>query len=138
MLFFEHTSARDCRGSRRARRSARALDLEGPLEDRRDLLGWADHDASRSECPCVLHRVHRSEGDFGLAAVLLEFLTARDVVGAVDPDQMPVSGDSLNQLALSCCVQSVWSDRRRCADRGLGCEFRGTHSAEPQAEGSRS
>jgi hypothetical protein len=81
------------------------LDLEGPLEDRRDLIGSADHEASRSECPCVLHRVHRSEGDFGLAAVLLEFLTARDVVGAVDPDQMPVSGDSLNQLALNCCVQ---------------------------------
>jgi transposase len=34
--------------------------------------------------------------------------------------------------------QSVWSDRRRCADRGLGCEFRRTHSSEPQAEGSRS
>jgi hypothetical protein len=46
------------------------------------------------------------EGDFGLAAVLLEFLTARDVVGAVDPDQMPVSGDSLNQLALNCCVEA--------------------------------
>jgi hypothetical protein len=98
------------------------LDLEGPLEDRRDLIGCADHEASRSECPCVL----------------LEFLTARDVVGAVDPDQMPVSGDSLNQLALNCCVQSLWSDRRRCADRGLGCEFVRTHSSEPQAEGSRS
>jgi hypothetical protein len=82
------------------------LDLEGPLEDRRDLIGCADHEASRSECPCVLHRVHRFEGDFGLAAVLLEFLTARDVVGAVDPDQMPVSDDSLNQLALNCCVQA--------------------------------
>jgi hypothetical protein len=81
------------------------FDLEDPLEDRRDLIGCADHEASRSECPCVLHRVHRSEGDFGLAAVLLEFLTARSVVGAVDPDQMPVSGDSLNQLALNCCVQ---------------------------------
>jgi len=34
--------------------------------------------------------------------------------------------------------QSVWSDRRRCADRGLGCDFRRTHSSEPQAEGSRS
>ncbi len=34
--------------------------------------------------------------------------------------------------------QSLWSDRRRCADRGLGCEFRRTHSSEPQAEGSRS
>ena len=34
--------------------------------------------------------------------------------------------------------QSVWSDRHRCADRGLGCEFRRTHSSEPQAEGSRS
>ena len=34
--------------------------------------------------------------------------------------------------------QSVWSDRRRCADRGLSCEFRRTHSSEPQAEGSRS
>jgi hypothetical protein len=34
--------------------------------------------------------------------------------------------------------QSVWSDRRRCADRGLGCGFRRTHSSEPQAEGSRS
>jgi hypothetical protein len=78
------------------------LDLDGPLEGRRDLIGCADHEASRSGCPCVLHRVHRSEGDFGLAAVLLEFLTARDVVGAVDPDQMPVSGDSLNQLALNC------------------------------------
>ena len=82
------------------------LDLEGPLEDRRDLIGCADHEASRSECPCVLPRVHRFEGDFGLAAVLLEFLTARDVIGAVDPDQMPVSGDSLNQLALNCCVQT--------------------------------
>jgi hypothetical protein len=37
------------------------LDLEGPLEDRRDLIGCADHEAGRSECPCVLHRVHRSE-----------------------------------------------------------------------------
>jgi hypothetical protein len=27
------------------------LDLEGPLEDRRDLIGCADHEASRSECP---------------------------------------------------------------------------------------
>jgi hypothetical protein len=86
---FEHTSASDCHGSRR------------------DLVGCADHEASRSECPCVLHRVHRSEGNFGLAAVLLQFLTANDVVGAVDPDQMPVSGDSLNQLALNCCVQAL-------------------------------
>jgi len=39
------------------------LDLEGPLEDRSDLIGCADHEASRSECLCVLHRVHRSEGD---------------------------------------------------------------------------
>ncbi len=23
---------------------------------------------------------------------------------------------------VNCCQQSVWSDRRRCADRGLGCE----------------
>ena len=45
------------------------LDLEGPLEDRRDLIGCADHEASRSECPCVLHRVHRSEGDFGLCTL---------------------------------------------------------------------
>jgi hypothetical protein len=37
--------------------------------------------------------------------VFLEFLTARDVVGAVDPDEMPVSRDSLSQLALNCCVQ---------------------------------
>jgi hypothetical protein len=77
------------------------LDLEGPLEDWRDLIGCADHEASRSECPCVLHRVHRSEGDFGLAAVFLEFLTIRDVVGAVDPDQMPVSGDSLTSIGFS-------------------------------------
>jgi hypothetical protein len=34
--------------------------------------------------------------------------------------------------------QSVWSDRRRCADRGLGCVFIRTRSSEPQAEGSRS
>jgi transposase len=34
--------------------------------------------------------------------------------------------------------QSSWSDRRRCADRGLGCEFAENHSPEPQAEGSRS
>jgi hypothetical protein len=27
------------------------LDLKGPLEDRRDLIGCADHEASRSECP---------------------------------------------------------------------------------------
>ena len=71
-----------------------ALYREGTLEDRRDLIGCADHEASRSECPYVLHHVHRSEGDFGLAAVLLEFLAARDVVGAVDLDQMPVSGDT--------------------------------------------
>ena len=51
--------------------------------------------------PCPPVRRH-----FGLAAVLLEFLTARDVLGAVDPDQMPASGGSLNQLALNCCVQA--------------------------------
>ncbi|ADV83725.1 S49 family peptidase [Terriglobus saanensis] len=34
--------------------------------------------------------------------------------------------------------QSVWSDRRRCADRGLSCERRRARSSEPQAEGSRS
>ena len=34
--------------------------------------------------------------------------------------------------------QSVWSDRRRCADRGLGCVFIKARSSEPQAEGSRS
>jgi hypothetical protein len=34
--------------------------------------------------------------------------------------------------------QSVWSDRHRCADRGLGCVFIRTRSSEPQAEGSRS
>jgi hypothetical protein len=39
---------------------------------------------------------------------------------------------------INCRQQSVWSDRRRCADRGLGCEFRRTHSSEPQAERSRS
>ena len=30
--------------------------------------------------------------------------------------------------------QSLWSDRRRCADRGLGCEFVKNRSSEPQAE----
>jgi DNA-binding transcriptional LysR family regulator len=39
---------------------------------------------------------------------------------------------------LNCRQQSVWSDRRRCADRGLGCVFISTRSSEPQAEGSRS
>ena len=34
--------------------------------------------------------------------------------------------------------QSTWSDRRRCAVRGLSCEFRRTHSSEPQAERNRS
>jgi hypothetical protein len=38
---------------------------------------------------------------------------------------------------LNYCQQSLWSDRRRCADRGLGCEFVRMHSSEPQAEGSR-
>ena len=33
-------------------------------------------------------------------------------------------------------LQSLWSDRHRCADRGLGCEFVGNHSSEPQAEGA--
>jgi hypothetical protein len=37
-----------------------------------------------------------------------------------------------------CCQQALWSDRRRRADRGLGCEFRRTHSSEPPAERSRS
>jgi hypothetical protein len=41
-------------------------------------------------------------------------------------------------LDLKCRVQSVWSDRRRCADRGLGCVFIKARSSEPQAEGSRS
>ena len=71
-----------------------SLYREGTLEDRCDLIGRADHEANRSEYPYVLHRVHRSEGDIGLAAVLLEFLAARDVVGAVDLDRMPVSGDT--------------------------------------------
>jgi hypothetical protein len=44
----------------------------------------------------------------------------------------------VNGQAGSIYKQSLWSDRRRCSDRGLGCEFVRTHSSEPQAEGSRS
>jgi hypothetical protein len=43
-----------------------------------------------------------------------------------------------DHVAQSIDKQSLWSDRRRCADRGLGCVFIKTRSSEPQAEGSRS
>ncbi len=56
-----------------------------------------------------------------------------------DARLLPFKGASvLDFRSANCRQQSVWSDRRRCADRGLGCEFRRTHNSEPQAEGSRS
>ena len=47
------------------------------------------------------------------------------------PDQITIRNH--NAVFLS-PQQSTWSDRRRCAVRGLSCEFRRTHSSEPQAE----
>jgi len=42
--------------------------------------------------------------------------------------QIEEMNDEVERIASSdaACLrlrQSVWSDRRRCADRGLGCEF---------------
>ena len=67
----------------------------------------------------------------------LDLWQVHGVVFQNNPELFIRTGGAAEAL-LKAKQQSSWSDRPRCADRGLGCEFEENHSSEPQAERNRS